>query len=190
MMFSGDNDRELVDILMRCWCPEFRLYDKKNKYRDQYQAWAKAGYMETTPEEAIDYNYVRARVVEDNKYFKIDSISVDRFYKGFEFATKLDKEIGGTENSPKIIACGLGFASMAGLTQEFERRMINLKLNHGGNPILRWMVDNVAVDMDPAGSLKPNKSKSQGKIDGVIGMLLALNQLMRMPERRSVWMPS
>lgn len=32
---------------------------------------------------------------------------------------------------------------------------------------------------NPAGNKKPNKATSQGKIDGIIGILLALDRLMR-----------
>lgn len=82
MAFPDTDDQELVDILMRCWCPEARLIEKKNKYRDQYQSWEKQGYLETTAGDAIDYDYVRARVVADAQTFKIDSISVDRLFQG------------------------------------------------------------------------------------------------------------
>lgn len=189
MLFPDDDDQELVDIIMRCWCPEAKLYDKKNKYRDQYQGWEKLGYLETTEGDAIDYEFVRARVVEDAETFKIDSIAVDRLFQGYEFCQKLNLELGGNEKAPKVIPCGMGYLSMAGLTQEFERRLIKHKLNHGGNPILRFMADNVSVSMDPAGNLKPNKATSQGKIDGIIGILLALDRLMRTPPRHEIKMP-
>lgn len=189
MAFPDETDNELIDILMRCWCPEAKLYDTKNKYRDQYQAWQKLGYLETTEGNAMDYDFVRARIVDDAKNFKIESIAVDRLFQGYEFCQKLDAELGGTDKSPKVIACGMGYLSMAGLTQEFERRLLVHKLNHGGNPILRFMADNVSVSMDPAGNLKPNKATSQGKIDGIIGILLALDRLMRQPPKKPIKMP-
>ena len=34
------------------------------------------------------------------------------------------------------------------VSEEFERRMLGKKLHHGGNPVLRFMADNVAVQMD------------------------------------------
>jgi phage terminase large subunit-like protein len=179
MAFPGAEDPESIDIIMRCWCPESKLYDKKNKYKDRYQEWEKAGYLETTEGDAIDYKYVRAAVVADAKKFHIDSIGVDRLFQGYEFSMTLNEELGGTESDPKVFACGMGYMSMAGPCQEFERRLLERKINHGGNPILRFMIDSVAVSEDPAGNKKPNKDKSQGKIDGIISTLLALDRLMR-----------
>jgi len=174
---------------MRCWCPRERLYESKNKYRDQYQAWERSGHLITTDGDAMDYDYIRARIVEDAKLFNIDSISVDRLFQGYEFAQKLNLELGGTEKAPKVIACGMGYLSMAGPAKELESRLLKRKLNHGGNPILRWMADNVSVSEDPAGNKKPNKATSQGKIDGIIGILLALDRLLRVKPKPKIRMP-
>ncbi len=47
---------------------------------------------------------------------------------------------------------------------------------HGGHPVLRWCADNLAVDMDAAGSVKPNKDKAREKIDGVVALIMALDR--------------
>jgi phage terminase large subunit-like protein len=66
----------------------------------------------------------------------------------------------------------MGFLSMAGPCLELERKSLKHKLNHGGNPVLRWMADSVSVRSDPAGNKKPDKASSQGKIDGIVGIEL------------------
>lgn len=187
MLFQDLEDRELLDILIRVWCPEARLFDIKNKYREQYLAWKKQGYLMTTQGDAIDYDFIRAQIIEDSLKFNIMSISVDRLFQGYEFSQKLDKELGGSEDAPKVIACGMGYLSMAGPCQEFERRLLLHKLNHGGNPILRWMANNVSVSIDPAGNKKPNKDTSQGKIDGIVGILLALDRVLRREDKESAY---
>ena len=118
-------------------------------------------------------------MMDDSLKYNIAEISVDRLFQGYEFAMKLDEELGGTEKEPRVIACGMGYLSMAGPCQEFERLLLLHKLNHGGNPLLRWMADNVCVSTDPAGNRKPNKVESQGKIDGIIGILLGLDRILR-----------
>ena len=182
MLFPDSEDKDLLDILIRVWCPEARLFDTRNKYRDQYQSWKKQGCLLTTEGDAIDYDFVRAQIVADNLKFNVESMSVDRGFQGYEFSQKLDAELGGTEKSPKVIACGMGWVSMNGPCQELERLLLLKKLNHGGNPILRWMADNVSVKVNPTGGGKsPNKATSQGKIDGIIGILLGLDRKLRIP---------
>jgi len=53
--------------------------------------------------------------------------------------------------------------------------------------VLRWMADNVAVRQDPAGNLKPDKSTSQGKIDGIVALVMALDRVARTQEGISVY---
>lgn len=189
MGFRGKDDPERVDFLCRVWCPEARLFDKKNRYRDQYQSWKKQGYLYTTEGDAVDYDFVRSKIVEDAKRFKIQEVRVDRLFQGYEFSIKLDEELGGNEKSPKVVACGMGYLSMAAPCKEFETLLLKRKLNHGGNPILRFCADNVSITEDPAGNKKPNKATSQGKIDGIIGMLLAIDGVMRSKPQIKLRMP-
>jgi len=182
MLFPNEDDKDLIDILIRVWCPEARLFDTKNKYREQYQSWKKQGYLLTTEGDAINYDFVRAQIVSDSLKFDINSISVDRGFQGYEFSQKLDEELGGNDKAPKVVACGMGWVSMNGPCQRLETLLLMRKLNHGGNPVLRWMADNVSVKINPTGGGKsPNKATSQGKIDGIIGILLGLDRLLRMP---------
>jgi phage terminase large subunit-like protein len=53
------------------------------------------------------------------------------------------------------------------------------KIAHGGNPVLRWMMDNIYVKTDPAGNIKPDKEKSTEKIDGAVALIMALDRAIR-----------
>jgi phage terminase large subunit-like protein len=44
------------------------------------------------------------------------------------------------------------------------------------------MVSNVAVKQDAAGNLKPDKAKSSDRIDGVVGLVMALGRATVAPE--------
>ena len=53
------------------------------------------------------------------------------------------------------------------------------RVHHGNNPVLRWMADNLAVEQDAAGNLKPSKKKSTEKIDGMVALVMALDRAVR-----------
>jgi Phage Terminase len=54
-----------------------------------------------------------------------------------------------------------GFRSMsAPPTRELEKLIVSKKLAHGANPVTRWMAANVAVAQDPAGNLKPPRTRA------------------------------
>jgi phage terminase large subunit-like protein len=62
--------------------------------------------------------------------------------------------------------------------------------DHGGNPILRWMFDNVSLAESPDGWRKPVKAGAQGKIDGVMGCIYSLGRLMASkPKKKKISMP-
>jgi phage terminase large subunit-like protein len=109
-------------------------------------------------------------------------LNIDRLFQAYGVSQELQDE-GLT-----VFGMGQGFMSFAPLTKEFEKRLLLKKLHHGGNPILAWMADNVAVEQDAAGNLKPNKAESQGRIDGIVALLMAMDRCMRKEKpRRSVY---
>jgi hypothetical protein len=48
-------------------------------------------------------------------------------------------------------------------SKAFEAKIVERKVRHGGNPVLRWMVGNAVVTKDAAGNIKPDKEKASGK---------------------------
>jgi phage terminase large subunit-like protein len=56
------------------------------------------------------------------------------------------------------------------------------KIQHNGHPVLRWNVDNVYVDTDPAGNIKMDKKKSTEKIDGAVALAMGLDRAIRASE--------
>ena len=76
-----------------------------------------------------------------------------------------------------------GFKSLSPPAKEFMRIVLDEKVRHGGNPVLRWMFENVYIETDAAGNIKPTKKKSREKIDGVIGTLMALERAIRQEDR-------
>jgi phage terminase large subunit-like protein len=173
---SNEYDEEEVFLWMRFWCPEERLEDVSNIYAEHYQNWAKEGFLTTTPGDALDYNQVKKDVLEDCKRFNVVSINIDRLFHGYQLSSELQEELEGVT---EVYGMGQGYLSMTTPSKELERRYRDKKIHHGNNPVLLWMADNVAISQDPAGCIKPNKDKSQGKIDGIVAAIMALDRLMK-----------
>jgi len=181
LAFPRKDGSGIMDLWCRFWCPESRLTDPGNRYAEQYQAWARAGFLTTTPGNAIDYPRVKADVLQDASQFQVMDINVDRLFQGYSMSMELQDE-GMT-----VLGMGQGFYSMAAPMKTFERLLLEHKLNHGGNPILRWMAGNVAVRQDPSGNLKPDKAESQGKIDGIVATVMALDRWERNENGPSIY---
>ena len=60
-----------------------------------------------------------------------------------------------------------------------ETLVANETVNHMGNPVLRWMADNVTIETDYEDRIKPSKKKSVQKIDGIVALCMALSEAIR-----------
>jgi phage terminase large subunit-like protein len=76
---------------------------------------------------------------------------------------------------------------MTARTKDLEALIMAKRIRHGGNPVLRWMADNVSVQQDPAGNLKPDTAKSNGRIDGIVALIVALGRANVNPPYGSVY---
>jgi phage terminase large subunit-like protein len=57
--------------------------------------------------------------------------------------------------------------------------VLSRRIRHDGNPVLRWMASNMVVTLDPAANIKPDKSKSSEKIDGMVALIMGLDRATR-----------
>jgi phage terminase large subunit-like protein len=81
---------------------------------------------------------------------------------------------------------GQGYASLSPALKETERPILNRQIAHDGNPIMRWNLGNVAIAEDPAGNVKPDRAKSKDKIDGVLGLIMAIGVASASPGHQRV----
>lgn len=167
LVFPPTEDDPKWRVLCRFWLPEENFRARMKETRVRLDLWRNDGAIFVTAGNTTDFDFIGARILEDAGKFDIVQIGLDRTFAG-ELKQKLMNE--GLE----IIEVGQGFLSMAAPTAELERQVVSRDLAHGDHPVLTWMASNVAVKMDPAGNLKPDKERSGDKIDGIVAQCNAL----------------
>ena len=63
---------------------------------------------------------------------------------------------------------------MSAPMKEFERLNMAARMERDPNPVLDWMIGNVAICTDAAGNIKPDRQKSTGSISGMVALYMAL----------------
>ena len=139
--------------------------------RGKYRPWIEAGHMHTTPGNVTDYDFIRAKINEIANRWTVE-VAVDP-WNARHLATQLNEQDG-----IPVVEFRQGYISMNEPCKELERRILQRKICHFGNPVLRWMVSNAMVKTDPAGNIKIDKEKSADKVDGVVAMVMALGRSM------------
>jgi len=180
LLFPPADDEKLWRVLWRFWVPDESL--RKRSLRDgvPYVEWAQAGLLEPTGGNIIDYDIIRQRIVKDVETYDVVEVVYDRWG-----ATQLITQLTG--DGILCVPFGQGFASMSAPTKEWEKLILGREIAHNGNAVARWMMGNVSVRTDPAGNLKPDKSRSSEKIDGVVAAVMALGRAMVSENTGSVY---
>lgn len=169
------DDEGGFDILPHFWIPGENIQERVRRDRVAYDVWADRGYLTATEGDVIDYDSITAKIDELAQKYDIVEIGFDRWG-----ATQLTNNL--SNSGMTVIAIGQGFASMNAPTKETLNLVISGKLRHGGNPVLRWMADNVVVKTDPADNQKPDKQKSTDRIDGIVALIMAIDRATRNAE--------
>jgi phage terminase large subunit-like protein len=168
-------------LIWKFWLPRDTLKQLKDTERRRYEAWAKDGALVLTPGNVTDYDFIKRDILSDSLRYRLAALGVDRWN-----ATQLATDLLNTEGLP-VELFGQGYASMSGPSKEFERLVMAGLLDHGGHPVLRWMVGNVAIRLDTNGNFKPDKEKSSEKIDGVVAAIMALGLAIANDNQESIY---
>ena len=166
-----DNDG-IYRLLLWCWVPGESMERRYLKDKVPYPTWVRQGFIEKTDGNVVDYSRVRAKINDVAKIYSVQEIAYDPWN-----ATHIANELGD-EDGFNMVEFRQGFHSMNEPTKALERLMLDKKLAHGGNPVLRWAASNVTVKIDEAGNLKPDKKKSTERIDPIVASIMAMSRAM------------
>lgn len=151
------------------WLPEEGLAKKAEQDRVPYLVWRRDGHLDTTPGRAINKRFVLHQLSEVAARYDLVAIGYDE-WRMADLQALIDDE---GVSLPPLVAVRQGFKTMAPAVDEFERRLINAQLRHQGHPVLTWCAANAVYQEDPAGNRKINKAKSTGRVDGIVGAVMA-----------------
>lgn len=158
-------------VLPLFFLPKDNIPFRCKKDRVPYDVWERQGLFCLTEGNVIDYRFIRSEINKLRDEFEIVQIAFDR-WNSTEIVTNL------MDDGFEMVKVGQGFASMAAPTKRLLELVLSGDLAHDGNAVLRWMASNVIVLIDPAGNIKPDKSRSREKIDGIVALIMAITGVM------------
>jgi phage terminase large subunit-like protein len=163
--------------------PKENILDRQRRDKVPYLLWRDKGYITLTDGNVIDYRYIEEQILQDATEYDLQEVAYDP-YNAKQSVLRLEQE------GIVMVQFRQGFISMSGASKDFEKRVLNSEINHGGNPVLTWMISCTEVATDPAGNIKPVKPevKSFGKrIDGVVASIMALERATVAVDTTSVY---
>lgn len=150
------------------WTPETGLIDRAKRDRSPYDVWVNQGFMRTTPGATVDYEHVAHDILEILEPYNVQSIAFDRWRIDI-----LRKSFDNMGVQLPLVECGQGFKDMSPAIDAVESELLNGRVAHDNHPVLTMCAANAVIARDPAGNRKLEKSKSTGRIDGMVAMAMA-----------------
>lgn len=177
LLFEPDYDDPFYRMLFWFWLPEDGLVEKEKNDRVPYHAWKDKGYLNVTPGKAIDKKAILFHIAECCSEYDVQAIGYDRW------RIKDLLKIGDDEGVElPLKEFGQGYKDMAPAVDEFERLLTGGQLRRPTHPVMTWCAANAVVTVDPANNKKLDKSKSRGKIDGMVAAVMAAGSMVRVDE--------
>ena len=162
-------------LIPKFYIPEESLQTRTDK--ETYKQWIREGYLKVTPGNVTDYDYITRDILEAKKTVTIKKIAYDQ-WNSTQWASQCTSMRLPLEPFSQTIG------NFNGATREMERLVMQNKVTFDNNPILRWNFNNVTIRTDANGNIKPDKSRSNSKIDGVIASIQALSILLEASSKR------
>jgi phage terminase large subunit-like protein len=157
----------VLDVLPFFWCPAEAIEQRSLRDKVDYIQWARDGLIKATDGSAVDYETIKADILDLCDRYKVSQIGVDPWN-----STMLAQSLAA--EGCDIVNVRQGYGSLSEPTKRLEAAVLDGKLRHGGHAILDWCAANTAVQADHQGNIKPSKAKSTERIDGIAALVTAM----------------
>ncbi|MFJ5156326.1 terminase large subunit [Streptomyces sp. NPDC088353] len=163
--------------LWRFWVPEAVIPELDKATNGKFGEWVSAGWVRATDGEVIDYEAVYEDIEADNDRYAIASVTYDR-WSGEPVRQEIEDRTG-----LEMVESGTTYTHMTAPMTELMRLLKARELKHGGNPVARWMADNLEAkrprdDPDRVRPVKPERHKTGKRIDGMPALCFAIDGRM------------
>ena len=181
LVFPPDDAQGKYVILPFFWIPGENIPKRVRNHRVPYDRWVREGHLNATEGNVIHYEFIEQKILDLRGIYEIQEVAYDPWG-----ATQMIQRL---ENMSGIdyVRFRQGYQSLSPPSKEMFRLVLDEKIQHGGHPVLRWMFNNVFIETDAAGNIKPSKEKSSEKIDGAVAAIMALDRAQRQENRGSVY---
>lgn len=150
------------------WLPSEKV--KENSDVIDYRSWMELDNFFVVPGSVIDIDRITSDIIGIIRKHDVLNLSFDPAKAYHGVIQGLEKE-GLTWMLDEY---SQSLRQMSEPTKYLEKLIYNREIDLMGDPVIRWMFRNVVIMRDTNDNIKPDKKRSQNKIDGVVSMINAL----------------
>jgi phage terminase large subunit-like protein len=161
-------------LIPKFYAPEAAA-EQNSKYRD----FATSGDLVLTPGSMTDYAFIEEDIKTLAGQVDLQDIAFDDWQANY-LMTRLQ------DTSLPVINYNQTVKNMSEPMKELEARVIERQLWHDGNPVMTWMMGNVASKTDAKDNIYPRKDNENSplcKIDGPVAAIMAMGRAIQGEEK-------
>ena len=169
MLFKTLEDEKRFYVEQMYWIPEELLEKRVNEDKVPYDIWLKRGFVRVSPGNSIDYRLIVEwfEEMQNEKDIYLFKCGYDSWSAKY-FVQDMINTFGEPTMEPVIQGKKTLSGPMKALGADLEAKLIN----YNNNPVLKWCMANVSVDMDKNGNIQPCKLQNpRQRIDGFASLL-------------------
>ena len=156
------------DVVARFWRPGDTVAEAERRDGVPYRQWADEGWLTLTDGTAIDPVVIADDIVDWLAPYTVPELAFDAWNAAGASARLQSSGV-------TCVAMAQGFATYSEPCHALEALLLEGRIRHGGNPVLRWMASQVTVKYGPNDAIRPYKAHGSGiRDDGIVALLMAL----------------
>ncbi len=166
-------------VIFETWIPQDNMKERVQRDHVPYDRWVRDGFIQTTPGNVIDYDFIKARVLARSRQHDIKMIGIDPHN-----ATQLTLDL--LKENINMVEVRQNIMTLSPAMKEIERLLKSKQMTHEKNPVGRWCFGNVNIAVDGNENIKPMKNRSIDRIDLVAAWINATHVAMKLEPKVDV----
>lgn len=161
-------------LLVQGFMPADTIKQRSKEDKVPYDKWAERGLITLCPGNKVDYRYVT------DWFIKLrDEYGIVVYWCGYDswnspaWVEDMENRLGYT-NKENLLPVIMGARTLSAPMKELKADLAANGINYNNNPLLKWALTNVAVEVDKNENIRPVKGKNQRqRIDPAVALLIA-----------------
>lgn len=169
MLFKTPEDEKRFYVEQMYWIPEDLFEKRIHEDKVPYDIWLRRGFVRLSSGNSIDYRLIVEwfEEIQNEKDVYLFKCGYDSWSAKY-FVQDMINTFGEPTMEPVIQGKKTLSGPMKALGADLEAKLIN----YNNNPVLKWCMANVSVDMDKNGNIQPCKLQNpRQRIDGFASLL-------------------
>lgn len=167
-------------VISHSWMPEELVEQRAREDKVPYDRWVKRGLITPCPGNRVDYRYVT------DWFMKLHTEhGISCYWVGYDswnspaWVEDMETRLG-YEKGQNLLPVIMGAKTLSAPMKELKADLAAKRINYGNNPVLKWALTNMAVEVDKNENIRPVKGANQRqRIDPAVALIIAYTVLQQ-----------